>query len=567
MEVATTAGHRTAERDAAARSTRLAWLLWACVVPAYACVVARFDHVSDDAYIAFRFARNWARGSGLTWNPGVDPPIEGFSSPVWVAVMAVVEWLGRDPATVSRVISIACGLLVLRLLAHVLVERLQFSAPAALLGLAWTAWMPTFAFWSTSGLETMAFVALVFVAYQRLLARGDRPDVVGASAAGVLVFACRFDGLAWVAALLLTAWWLGRDPRCGELRRAALRVAIAVAIGCALIELARLAYFGDPLPNTARAKLALGGAQIERGLHYVARFVAVLPSSALILFLALRRWRRLDEPLRGAAALVVTTFAYAILVGGDFMLMFRFMAPAVPFLGILLARAFEDARHGARPTRVLARALAALVLVDALLPTFGIELGRRFTRNTFAADEHARGVRSQAREFEEGESVMRGWIELGKALARHTDPRASIVRGAIGAVGYHSERTVFDTYGLVDRELARASPDEVPSRARHIGGHDKYGSLAFFEPRRPTIGASMLVRRAEVETDNPRLLARLFIDPGDRALMSVYRPVLVPYPDYDGGEWYLLLAERASTPVEPERWSGPLLKPENLRAP
>ena len=42
----------------------------------------------DDAFISMRYARNLAGGQGLVWNPG-QPPVEGFTSPAWVLLMAV----------------------------------------------------------------------------------------------------------------------------------------------------------------------------------------------------------------------------------------------------------------------------------------------------------------------------------------------------------------------------------------------------------------------------------------------------------------------------------------------
>jgi hypothetical protein len=77
----------------------------------------------------------------------------------------------------------------------------------------------------------------------------------------------------------------------------------------------------------------------------------------------------------------------------------------------------------------------------------------------------------------------------------------------------------------------------------------------------------MLVRRAEVERDNPSVVSRMFIAAGDKACMPIYAPVLVPLPEYEGGDWYLLLAERAPSPVDVARWSGPLLLPGNVREP
>ena len=44
-----------------------------------------WDHVSDDAYISFRYVARWVAGQGLTFNPGER--IEGFSNPLWIFLL------------------------------------------------------------------------------------------------------------------------------------------------------------------------------------------------------------------------------------------------------------------------------------------------------------------------------------------------------------------------------------------------------------------------------------------------------------------------------------------------
>jgi hypothetical protein len=50
--------------------------------------------VVDDAYIIFRYSRNLAAGFGLAWDPGAAP-VEGYTSFLWVMIMAVPFSLHR----------------------------------------------------------------------------------------------------------------------------------------------------------------------------------------------------------------------------------------------------------------------------------------------------------------------------------------------------------------------------------------------------------------------------------------------------------------------------------------
>ncbi len=45
-----------------------------------------WPHVTDDAYISFRYAYNLAVGNGLVFNPGEH--VEGFSNPLWTLLLA-----------------------------------------------------------------------------------------------------------------------------------------------------------------------------------------------------------------------------------------------------------------------------------------------------------------------------------------------------------------------------------------------------------------------------------------------------------------------------------------------
>ena len=46
--------------------------------------------VSDDIYISACYARNLAAGHGAVWYPGAAP-VEGFSNPLWTALLALVH--------------------------------------------------------------------------------------------------------------------------------------------------------------------------------------------------------------------------------------------------------------------------------------------------------------------------------------------------------------------------------------------------------------------------------------------------------------------------------------------
>ena len=81
-------------------------------------MIAREAHfsswVDDDAFITLRYARNWAQGNGLVFNPGEF--VEGYTNFLWTAFMAVASKLGIDLPTAAQTLGGAFSVLTVLLL-------------------------------------------------------------------------------------------------------------------------------------------------------------------------------------------------------------------------------------------------------------------------------------------------------------------------------------------------------------------------------------------------------------------------------------------------------------------
>ena len=120
----------------------------------YLLLVRRFWFVTDDAYITFRYARNFARGLGPLFNVGEEPPVEGYSNFLWMCLAALVERLGGNVEFWPNVASTAIGTLFLYVVFRVLRTRLELSLPVSAGALALLATHPPFTVYSSSGLAT-----------------------------------------------------------------------------------------------------------------------------------------------------------------------------------------------------------------------------------------------------------------------------------------------------------------------------------------------------------------------------------------------------------------------------
>ena len=68
----------------------------------YSLLTYRFWHNIDDAFISFRYAKNWAMGYGPRYNLGLQQPEEGYS---WNSTL-----LSGHRCSVSSVVLCSCTL-------------------------------------------------------------------------------------------------------------------------------------------------------------------------------------------------------------------------------------------------------------------------------------------------------------------------------------------------------------------------------------------------------------------------------------------------------------------------
>lgn len=459
---------------------------------AYALLAWRFDWLCDDAYISFRYARHLAEGVGLRFNLAPEPPVEGYSNFQWVVWLAAWKWIGVEPMLAARWSSAACGALLVAWTTRFATCRFELAPAAALACGLFLATLPPTAIWATSGLETMPTALFVFGCYERLLGDPERPRGMQAGVLGLLAALTRADGTLWIALLLCCAGllWLV-EGRPARLLRATLGAGAVLALGVGAHVAWRHAYYGDFVPNTAHVKAGFTAYRLERGFDYLAVYFLTLPSLALALLSALGRWERgLRAVWIPALAVVLATCAYSVWVGGDFMPMGRFLAPMLPFVALLFARALGGVRLP-RSGAFLAASCVALSLAACFdLNAVPAAVRRKFD---FRADRPV--WESEISFWRSMKQRARDWDVQGRALARFVAPGESMILGAMGAISYYSDLTIYDTYGLVTPEVHRVAKPVQPSSP----GHDLRVEPDVLLHHRPTYLGCMLVAASEPE--------------------------------------------------------------------
>ena len=409
----------------------------------------------DDAFISLRYATNWARGEGLSFNPG--EVVEGYTNFLQVTILAVAIGLGAEPVVAMTMIGwVSLGLLVgvfTVFIFHHLVPGRPFVA--ATMGVA-AMLNPVLLSWASSGMESCLYAALLFAAAAVVVEEASPRRTLVAAALLVLAAMTRPEAVA-----LLPIFAAVEYRRSRSWRRLGLFLAVfLVAYGSYFA--ARWTHFGALLPNTFYAKLDYGNIQLwRRGAVYVGDFVRATPlllMAALLALAPIRRWPKW-VPIFGV--LVVGQMLIVIYEGGDHFAMYRFMVPVLPFLAAMALYTCVTL-SGRIQRRDLATALlAAMCVVVIGLP--GLRVGRQLRRDK-------EPVRSQFEWHRFEVRLAHEWSLVGRWMGRHLPPGSSVVVLPIGAIGFYSGLTVLDPVGIVDPVIAHQ--DRVLGRG--YTGHEKY---------------------------------------------------------------------------------------------
>jgi hypothetical protein len=433
-----------------------AWTIVAVAVAIVAVAWAwHLRWLSDDAFISFRYSRNWARGDGLVFNAGER--VEGYTNFLWTALLALAALVGLDIPATALALDLATFVGVLWIVQRLAVRIAPAGAPVRVsLAAVACACSYTLASFATSGLETMPATLLILVALDRALAG----RICAAGCAGIAATLLHPDHAIFYVALggVLAA---RRTP----LRQLAWYAAPFVLVYVPYY-LARWMYYGDFFPNTYYAKSG-GDAYFRQGAIYLgasglaAGLWAVLPL-AIVGLVQLRR------TIAGAFALVAVPLylGYVAKIGGDYMLG-RLLCAALPLV-------FLGAEYAVRGW--LARGWswrAGGALAAAAIACAPVHLLRAGEITWYLTDE---------RTFYPVESVLP--LELGGATPKRVaalerylgevEPPVAYAAWAIGLVGWELDGPILDMHGLVDRELAHQ-----PLAHRDRPGHERQATPAY----------------------------------------------------------------------------------------
>ena len=344
----------------------LAFLAFAAFLVARASFVARngqrYFIIDDDELISLRYAWNLAHGHGLVWNPGER--VEGFTDLLWTLYASA--WAVVIPRRLLPLVMQVSGMALL--LGQAAVFARIVRAMYAERGRT-TPWMECAAFalplafyplvyWSVQGME----VCLVGFLFSLAVLYYIRCRWVACAVALGLGFWTRPD-VAVPAALIMGM--AGIDALRDRRRLGQWLTSCGVLAGMvATVFILRRLYYGQTWPNTYVLKmqgLSLMDRITMNGIGYIMPFLRenILPLGIALAGIVLAwSWRRILF-----AAIVLSMIAYSVVVGGDTLPYWRFIAPFAPFLGLIFLTEGRDViRHPAYRYALQTALLATLFI-------------------------------------------------------------------------------------------------------------------------------------------------------------------------------------------------------------
>jgi tetratricopeptide (TPR) repeat protein len=389
------------------------------------------NFTQDDAFISYRYVRNFIHGHGLVFNPGER--VEGYTNFFWIIILSIFAQLGLDVIIVSKVLGVAAGATTLFLAYQISrsffqrgVSFFSFFVPLLL------ASNSAFAYWSISGLETVFFVMAVLLSVYFYLTH-ERLTIISCALSSLI----RPEGVLVFAILILHKFFFKKDS---------LKDCLRYILGFALLLLPflifKISYYGDFLPNPFYAKTGFSFGYLKTGVDYFWLFLKHYGLWGALYLIPLAFYKDLQVEGKLVVLIVYVYTLYIIIIGGDVLKAHRFFLPVVPFLYLLfsfaLLRFYLLLKNGfMRWVTPISLVIAFSILTFFLPRVWIMNVRQAETGLCFKMSKYANRLRQS--------------FGTDFTLAMST----------IGAISYLTEAKVIDMLGLTDPYIAK-HPENIP---------------------------------------------------------------------------------------------------------
>ena len=451
----------------------------------------------DDPWIHLTFARNLVRGWGFAYNHG--EPVAGSTAPLWTFILAFFHQFTRSAAVMVLAAKLlgAAFLLVSALFAFRIAARLTGSNRAGLTAGLAVATLGPMQWAMMSGMEVTLSVALSLAGiYYYLRFRTGWASTLAWALFGLAAWARPESlSLAVFAGIDTLVRRFARQQQATFWRGFGLWLVIVAAwMGF------NYSLSGSPFPQTYLAKASRSSLPTAIATGRFLQVWGLLTFAAPCYFrdFCAHLWRTnsmlcLLAPV-GLAGLLASTFRRGRGTGLLIPLAVLGYAPLIGLVSPVFGAAFQNGRYIGIPT-----ALAAIVAVIGCTRIWRwirrprIRAGVLSLLLAVAGFNVATVAVATVRNITRAESsINRMQVALGRWLADNTPAGATLACNDIGAIGYFSNRYIFDFSGLVTKEILRY-PD---SRSGDIefACHQKPDYLVVFAAAYPALQTARYAR-------------------------------------------------------------------------
>ncbi|MBV5278590.1 MAG: hypothetical protein J0647_06095 [Campylobacteraceae bacterium] len=388
----------------------------------------------DDAFIYLVYVQSYLNGFGLTFNGEL---VEGYSSVLWTLLVTAVSILGLDPMDVSKALGwifyILLGLFLFVLFKKIANEKKYLSLLMIMLYFS----VPPLAMWASGAMETMLFAFLVsfaplVYAYGRIYNPSYFNSLISGIAFG-LISLTRPEGFALIGSIF--AFELVYSFYKKELNKNYFFIAFVSYLFITLVMfLGRCSVYHELFPVTVSAKTGNLAWQMQLGTAYILSFIKEYPLfflsyffSLVIVILNAKKDLRLFFMALMGTIVIMGYGLFNFLVGGDWMLGWRFLVPILPLMvfSILVSVYFMK-------TKIMLIAVLVNILMFASLTLTLNELCFNERKATF------------------GDDLMGQYI---KSLNLPKNTVLAVVDA--GAIPYYAALPTIDMIGLNNRHIAK----------------------------------------------------------------------------------------------------------------
>lgn len=402
----------------------------------------RFNtHPCEDAYITYRFAKNFAEGIGPVFNK--NELVEGYSNFLWMAGIAGAYRLGFDMIGFSRFVCWLANTLTFLLVWYI---PYRFFAARGFSSLAapvlYTLFFPLH-YMAATGLETAVYTFLIVLCVHAILWAQHR--LMPFAAAGfifTLIALCRPEGIllfVFYAGYLL----YGRLVKGQVLRPYLLGIGLFIIL-YGLFILWRWSYYHAPVPNTYYAKgtfpLLI---RFGLGMFTLRGFVTRYPFLAIFLFMLWKTGKLSTE--RGRLAPILC-FLSAILCfsicfsGFDWVPFFRYILPAVPLIIMFCAIICYQLWNRILPTHtMISRVRWGCITVGCFM---------------LATEQFYTDLLLNIRLKQIDDFAYYNQRAFAEWLKKEIGPGPMVCVGDVGRLAYYSEAHILDILGLTNKDFA-----------------------------------------------------------------------------------------------------------------